>query len=224
MIRNRKTTRARRWPWLVLLLGAGQAVIACRPSRDGEARPAAPAQLAPGIVAPEYLAPSIMTPQGVVEEALRLAAVGPGDVVYDLGCGDGRFVVTAAKVHGARGVGIDLDPRQVELARANARAAGVESLVELRTEDLLQSDFADATVVTIYLAPRVNERLKPRLEAQLKPGTRVVSHDFDITGWHFEKRLTLRDENGIQRDLYFWVIGRQTRPPVATIHGAYPAR
>ncbi len=167
---------------------------------------------------PQYLAPNIATPQNVVEEMLRLGGVGKDDVVYDLGCGDGRIVVTAARLFGARSVGVDIDQKQLARAEANVKTAGVENLVSLRTEDLLATDFSEATVVTLYLSLKVNERLRPRLEAQLKPGTRVLSHDFDIPGWYFDKRVTLRDEYDIQRDLYLFVMGRQHKPPAGSIY------
>jgi ribosomal protein L11 methylase PrmA len=113
---------------------------------------------------------------------LRLANVGPGDVVYDLGCGDGRIVIAAAK-RGARAVGVDIDPQRIREARANARAAGVEGRVELRQGDLFEADVAPASVVMLYLWPEVNLRLRPKLLAELRPGTRVVSHAHDMGDW-----------------------------------------
>jgi ubiquinone/menaquinone biosynthesis C-methylase UbiE len=124
--------------------------------------------------------PYVSTPQNVVDRMLDLAKVGPGDVVYDLGCGDGRIVITAAKRHGARGVGIDLDPKRIEEANANAKAAGVENRVKFIPADLFKSDFSEATVVTLYLLPEVNVALRPQLWRQLKTGTRVVSHAFEM--------------------------------------------
>ncbi|MBD3412868.1 MAG: methyltransferase domain-containing protein [Candidatus Aminicenantes bacterium] len=129
------------------------------------------------------LAPYVATPLGVVETMLQMAEINENDVVYDIGCGDGRIVIMAAKKYGARGVGIELDPERIEKARYEARLAGVESLVEFRQEDATQSDYSEATVVTMYLLPESNELLRPILEAQLKEGARVVSHNYDISGW-----------------------------------------
>ena len=122
----------------------------------------------------------VSTPQPVVDRMLAMARVGPADVVYDLGCGDGRIVITAAKAHGARGVGIDLDPKRIEEANANLKAAGVEGRVKFVQADLFHSDFSEASVVMLYLLPHVNLSLRPQLWRQLKLGTRVVSHAFDM--------------------------------------------
>ena len=124
--------------------------------------------------------PYVPTPPEVVRTMLRLARVRKGDVVYDLGCGDGRIVIEAVRRHGARGVGIDIDPERIAEARANARQARVEGRAEFRVADLFQSDFSQATVVTLYLLPQLNARLRPQLWQQLKVGTRVVSHGFDM--------------------------------------------
>ena len=123
------------------------------------------------------------TPAPVVAEMLRLARVSPADVVYDLGSGDGRIPIAAAREHGARGVGIELDARLVELARCNARAAGVADRVDFRQQDLFGADLRGATVVTLFLLPEMNRRLKPKLLAELKPGARIVSHRFDLGDW-----------------------------------------
>jgi len=128
-------------------------------------------------------APYVSTPQQVVDEMLRLAAVTSRDIVYDLGCGDGRFVITAASRFGARGVGIDLDPRRIEQANAGARRAGVTNLVSFREEDLFKTDFTSATVVTLFLFPELNARLAPRLRQSLKPGARIVAYEYGIPGW-----------------------------------------
>ena len=123
------------------------------------------------------------TPHHVVEAMLELARVAPGDVVYDLGSGDGRIPIAAARRHGARAVGIELDARLVERARCNARAAGVAHLVEFRQQDLFGADLREATVVTLFLFPAINERLRPKLAAELAPGARVVSHRFGLGSW-----------------------------------------
>ncbi|MBN1632255.1 MAG: class I SAM-dependent methyltransferase [Thermoleophilia bacterium] len=143
----------------------------------------------------------VPTPQDVVEEMLKLAEVGPGDVVYDLGCGDGRLVITAAKQFGARGVGIDINPERIKESLDNARAAGVMDRVEFRNEDLFEADIKDATVVTLYLLPALNLKLRPKLWQDLKPGTRIVSHGFDMGDWEPEKKAVT---NG--RQAYLWTV------------------
>lgn len=143
----------------------------------------------------------VPTPQDVVEDMLRLADVRQGDVLYDLGSGDGRIAVTAAKKYGVRAVGIDIDPERIADAKRNARRSGVSKLVSFRQQDLFEADFREATVVTLYLLPDLNLRLRPRLWAELTPGTRVVSHQFDMGDWKPDKTL---ESNG--RTVYFWVI------------------
>lgn len=131
--------------------------------------------------------PYVPTSDAVVTAMLKLADVKRGDVVYDLGCGDGRIVITAAKRHGTRGVGIDIDPERIAESRRNAQAAGVEQRVEFRVQNLFDADIGDASVVTLYLLPDVNRRLMPKLLSDLKPGTRVVSHAFDMGDWQPER-------------------------------------
>ena len=143
----------------------------------------------------------VPTPQGVVEEMLRVAGVKKGDVLYDLGSGDGRIPITAAKKYGIRAVGIDIDPERIREANENARKNGVQKLVQFRQQDLFAADFREASVVTLYLLPDLNLKLLPRLQAQLKPGTRVVSHQFDMGDWRPDKVL----ESGGRTD-YFWVM------------------
>jgi SAM-dependent methyltransferase len=126
--------------------------------------------------------PFITSPDNVTLEMLRLANVGPGDHVIDLGSGDGRIVILAAKRFGATGLGVEIDPRLVEVSRRNAREAGVADRVEFREQDLFQTDLGKATVITMYLLPEINLQLRPRLQA-LKPGTRIVSHDWDLGDW-----------------------------------------
>jgi ribosomal protein L11 methylase PrmA len=149
----------------------------------------------------------VPTPQEVVEDMLRLANVRKGDVLYDLGSGDGRIAITAARKYGVRAVGIDIDPARIREANENARKAGVNDLVEFRQEDLFEADFREATVVTLYLLPELNVKLRPRLMQQLKPGTRIVSHQFDMGTWKPEKRL---ESNG--RTVYFWTIPADKKP------------
>ena len=129
---------------------------------------------------PKLDVPYVPTPQPVVDKMLEMGKVGRRDVLYDLGCGDGRIVVTAAKKRGARGVGIDIDPARIEEARQNAQQAGVENRVQFHVGDLFESDFSEASVVTLYLLPELNRKLRPQLWRQLKVGTRVVSHAFDM--------------------------------------------
>jgi SAM-dependent methyltransferase len=131
--------------------------------------------------------PYVPTSDAVVTAMLKLADVKRGDVVYDLGCGDGRIVITAAKRHGTRGVGIDIDPERIAESRRNAQAAGVERRVEFRVQNLFDAEIGDASVVTLYLLPDVNRRLMPKLLSDLKPGTRVVSHAFDMGDWPPER-------------------------------------
>lgn len=148
--------------------------------------------------------PYVPTPQNVVDEMLTLANVNKDDVVYDLGCGDGRLVITAVKKFGAkRGFGVDIDPQRIEESNANAKAAGVTDRVTFAVQDLFQTDFKDATVVTLYLLPEVNLRLRPKLLSDLQPGTRVVSHSFDMGDWEPLKAITVQP--GGQR-LFLWVI------------------
>jgi SAM-dependent methyltransferase len=137
------------------------------------------------IVAAQFNAkvPYVPSPIEVVDRMLELAAVNQRDVVYDIGSGDGRVVIQAAKKYGSRGVGLELDLRMVEIARAEARKQGVEHLVEFRHADALQADISDATVITVYMLPSFNTQLRPVLERQLKPGARIVTHDYGIEGW-----------------------------------------
>ena len=127
--------------------------------------------------------PYVPTPAVVVERMLNLAGVGAGDVVYDLGCGDGRIVIAAVKRAGVRGVCVEMDPVRLMGSRMNARKEGVEARIRFVQSDLFKVPLHEATVVTLYLLPEVNARLRPRLHAQLRPGARVVSHDFDMGDW-----------------------------------------
>jgi ubiquinone/menaquinone biosynthesis C-methylase UbiE len=145
--------------------------------------------------------PYVPTPERVVDKMLELAKVGPSDVVYDLGSGDGRIVIAAARKHGARGVGIDIDPQRVREARENARKAGVADRVEFREGDLFKADISAATVVTLYLLSGVNLQLRPKLFSELKPGTRVVSHAFDMGDWK-----PIATEKVGSSTVYYWVI------------------
>jgi SAM-dependent methyltransferase len=142
----------------------------------------------------------VPTRQSVVDAMLTVAKVKAGDVVYDLGCGDGRIVVTAAKL-GARGIGIDIDPQRVAEANANVERAGVGDRVKILNQDLFTTDFSDANVVALYLLPSLNLKLRPTLWKTLKPGTRVVSHDFDMGDWKPEQTLNVDGAT-----IYYWTI------------------
>jgi len=156
--------------------------------------------------------PYVPTPQEVVNRMLEIAKVGKNDVLYDLGCGDGRIVITAAKDRGARGVGIDINPERIAEAKANAQAAGVTDKVKFMVGDLFTADFSNADVVTLYLLPDVNRALRPQLWKQLKVGTRVVSHDFDMgPEWPPE-----RTERVGGKTLYYWTITSANKTAVAS--------
>jgi SAM-dependent methyltransferase len=142
----------------------------------------------------------VPTPQEVVDAMLKVAGVKAGDVVYDLGCGDGRLVVSAAKL-GARGIGIDIDPQRVKEANENVQKNGVADRVRILNQDLFTTNISDATVVTLYLLNSLNLKLRPKLWTELKPGTRIVSHAFDMGDWKPDQTLNV---NG--RTVYYWVI------------------
>jgi SAM-dependent methyltransferase len=135
--------------------------------------------------------PFVVSPDAVVERMLYLAQPKPGDRLVDLGSGDGRIVIEAAKRFGATGLGVDIDGRLVDLARANARRAGVENLARFEIQDLFETDLRGVNVVTMYLLPEVNLKLVPRFLEQLKPGARIVSHDYDLGPWPFDEMIEL---------------------------------
>lgn len=150
------------------------------------------------------LAPYVPTPQDVVDRMLTLAGVTEEDTIYDLGCGDGRIVITAASRFGARGVGIDFDPQRIAESNANAARANVEHLVEFIEQDAMQVDVSDATVVTLYLLSSSNEKLRPILTRQLRPGARIVSHAFSMGNWTADTIDRFEDARGNTRTLYLW--------------------
>ena len=158
------------------------------------------------------LAPYIPTPQDVVDRMLAFAEVTSNDVLYDLGCGDGRIVITAAKKYGARGVGIDIDSDRIAESRRNAREAGVSSLVEFRRGDILQADVSKATVVTLYLVSSANLKLRPLLTRQLPVGARIVSHAFGMGDWAPAMTDRFKDSQGDDRVIYLWVADGKVRP------------
>lgn len=161
----------------------------------------------PAASSTQSLAPYVATPDDVVDRMLALAQVTPEDVVYDLGCGDGRIPIAAAKKYGARGAGLDLDAKLIALAKANAQAAGVDALVDFRVENVLTADVSAATVVTLYLLSSSNERLRPMLLQQLKPGARIVSHAFSMgRDWPADKVDQFVSARGDDVTLYLWKI------------------
>jgi tRNA G37 N-methylase Trm5 len=152
--------------------------------------------------------PYVPTHERVVAEMLKVAKVGKNDVLYDLGSGDGRIPITAAKRFGTRGVGVDIDPARVTEARENAKKAGVADKVTFMQQDLFETDIKEATVVTLYLLPDVNLRLRPKLLADLKPGTRVVSHNYDMGDWKPLKTITVKVPE--EHTIYYWVVPPRT--------------
>jgi hypothetical protein len=168
------------------------------------------AAVAAAAVAQASDVPYVPTPQNVVEKMLEMAKVGPADYLIDLGSGDGRIVITAARKYGARGFGVDLNPVRIDEANENARKAGVTDKVAFYQRNLFDTDLSQATVITMYLLPRVNLELRPRL-LELKPGTRLVSHDFSMDDWKPDAhvRIDAKDKyggSGGTSDIYFWVV------------------
>lgn len=145
--------------------------------------------------------PYVPSPEEVVNAMLKLADVKKDDVLYDLGCGDGRIVITAAKSFGARAVGVDIDPERIREANENAKKAGVSDRVKFIEKNLFDADISDATVVTLYLLPDINRKLRPKLLKDLRPGTRIVSHQFDMGDWKPAKKMDLD-----YRTLYLWTV------------------
>jgi SAM-dependent methyltransferase len=153
--------------------------------------------------------PYVPTTYEAVKAMLKLAEVKKSDIVYDLGCGDGRIVIAAAKEYGAHGVGIDIDPQLVREAGKNARKAGVENLVRFEENDLFNADIHQATVVTLFLLDTINMKLRPKLLKDLKPGTRIVSNTFDMGDWKPDRELTVGgpvEGFSISHKLYLWTI------------------
>jgi len=156
---------------------------------------------------PQILAPYVTTPEDVVERMLALAGTTRNDVVYDLGSGDGRILIAAARLYGAKGVGIELNGELVKQARARADGAGVGALVEFRHEDALAADISQASVVTLYVLASGNAKLLPRLKSQLRPGTRIVSHAFSMgRDWPADKTDHFVSAGGDEVTLYLWTV------------------
>ena len=152
----------------------------------------------------EIHAPYVTTPLPVVDAMLKLAGTRESDVVYDLGCGDGRIVIAAAKQYGARGVGVDINPERIQEARANAKREGVESLVRFTAQDVFDMDFREATIVTLYLLPNMHRKLSPKLQQDLRPGARIVTHTFDLGQWKPNKSQNINGEQ-----IFLWRVGKK---------------
>ena len=194
-----------------LLYGAGAALlilVAIFAIRQFSARPDAqraeanrfnPALYSPA--APRLDAPNVASDSEVVDAMLSLAQLTPDDYVIDLGSGDGRILIAAARSNGAHGLGVDIDPAQIAEANRHARAAGVTGLISFRQQDLFQTPLQDADILTLYLTPEVNLRLRPRILAQMRPGTRVVSNEYDMGDWHYDQRRRVGDNN-----VFLWII------------------
>jgi hypothetical protein len=150
------------------------------------------------------IVPYVPTPQEVVDRMLELAQVKKGDVVYDLGAGDGRIVVTAAKKYGVRAIGFEIDPQRIKESTENITKAGVGHLVEIRQQDIRTVDLSPASVLTMYLLPEVNLMIRPNIWKQMKPGSRVVSHDFDMGDWKPLKTENMKDSSNWDHALYLW--------------------
>ncbi len=177
---------------------------------------------APGVAPAEAPKPDVIfvpTPQAVVDKMLEMAQVKKGDVLYDLGCGDGRIVVTAAKRYGIKAVGFDIDPQRVRESLANVKSNKVEHLVTIKQADIFKQDLREASVVTLYLLPYLNVKLMPQLE-QLKPGSRIVSHDFDMRGAKPLQTVTVTtgkepsDDEDVETEhtVYKWVVPWEKEP------------
>jgi SAM-dependent methyltransferase len=160
--------------------------------------------------------PFVVTPEDVVERMMRLAEPRAGDYLIDLGSGDGRIVIEAARRAGTRGLGVDIDPHLVGLARDNARKVGVESLAKFEVRDLFETDVREATIVTMYLLPEVNRKLAPRLYQQLRPGARIVSHDYELGDWSYDEMIELAVPDKMigpqgRSKVYLWVVPEDAR-------------
>ena len=174
------------------------AVVVAVASAAVVAQPLKPLEKSPEV-------PYVPTNEKVVDEMLKVAKVGKNDVLFDLGSGDGRIPITAAKRWGTRGFGVDIDPERIKEARENATKAGVADKVKFMQQDLFDTDIKTATVVTLYLLPEVNMRLRPKLLADLKPGTRVVSHNYDMGDWKPLQTITVKLPDG-EHTVYYWVV------------------
>lgn len=194
----------RRFPPARAALWIGFAIIAALPVAASYGWGQIPEQ--------DSLAPYVPTPQDVVEKMLEIAQVTSKDLVYDLGCGDGRIVITAAKKYGAHGVGVDINPQRIKESQENAKRAGVENLVKFVLQDAMTVDVSPATVVTLYLLPDSNRKLRGNLTRELKPGARIVSHAFDMDDWEPLRTEHFTDAGGMTRTIYLWKADGKVRP------------
>lgn len=188
----------------LVMLAALAALFLVRHLTDRPAPPVAPADFDPArfvTTGAPLDAPYVVTDYDVVDAMLAMADVRPDDDVVDLGSGDGRILIAAARSHGARGLGVDIDPARIRESTANAQAAGVASRVSFRRENLFTTPLADADVLTLYLAPEINLRLRPRILADMQPGTRVVSHDFGMGDWRPDQRQMVGTAT-----IYMWIV------------------
>lgn len=191
---------------LYLSAGVASAHFSADPvSHTDRGRETTVAQATPNRVPVSPDVPYVPTPNEVVAEMLKIARVTGNDVLYDLGSGDGRIAIAAAREYGTRGVGIEINPQLIQQSRENAQKAGVSDLVQFLQQDLFQTDLRDATVITLYLLPELNQKLRPQLLA-LKPGTRVVSHAFDMGEWKPDQVALVRRPKSVPRLVYYWII------------------
>jgi hypothetical protein len=177
------------WLALFVFLAAGGGAVYTSQAQDNESK---------------KIVPYVPTPQDVVDRMLEMAQVKKGDVVYDLGSGDGRIVVTAAKKYGVKAIGYEIDPERIRESHENIKKAGVEKLVEIKQQDIRTVDLSGASVLTMYLLPEVNMMLRPNIWNQMKPGSRVVSHDFDMGDWKPVRTEHVKDASGWDHTLYLW--------------------
>ncbi|MGF1482615.1 MAG: class I SAM-dependent methyltransferase [Cyanophyceae cyanobacterium] len=196
--------------WLITSVSASSLFfIGCTQQSDlGEASPTTQThQPETSVQEPKREAevPYVPTPQEVVEQMLELADVSGDDILYDLGSGDGRITIAAAQEYGARAIGVEINPGLVQISQENAQAANVSERVEFVQQDLFDVDLSEATVVTLYLLPEVNLRLRPKLLQELEPGTRIVSHDFDMGEWKPERVVRVQGPDR-EHTLYYWVV------------------
>ena len=192
---------------IVFVLAIAVFAVSCTREQAAVSNTAvAPAAESTAVPSPkkELDVPYVPTHEMIVAEMLRMAEVKGDDVLYDLGSGDGRIPITAAKQFGTRGVGIDLNPERISEANENAKKAGVTDKVRFIEGDIFKSDFREASVVTLYLLPEINLRLRPQLLEQLKPGTRVVSHNYNMGDWQPEQTKTITTPDGVDHFIYFW--------------------
>jgi hypothetical protein len=199
---------SRRILYPLLLTVSGLIFAACTqvpaPTADAPAQsPNSELQAQSPAAEPDLDVPYVPTPPGVVSAMLEVAQVGKDDVLYDLGSGDGRIPITAAKRYGTRSVGVDIDPERIQEANENAQKEGVSDRVQFRQQDLFETDLSEATVITLYLLPQVNLDLRPKI-LQLQPGTRIVSHSFDMGDWKPDQTLQVDGST-----IYYWVVPEQ---------------